>query len=166
MQTERTLYGLLDLNQKLARIFIWKTGIRERCTLIRNEASNVLKPDEAKGLDSIVKLILSAGADRNIIVHGLIHAAIPMPVGITDLSKLNIPMEQAKPEMFVRPPCWTIFMGEGRGKSYPVSTKAVEIVATNIHKIGVSLKAFNDRNGYKQISERNEFIETGWPKPL
>jgi hypothetical protein len=85
---------------------------------------------------------MKAATDRNIIVHGLVHAAIITGADI-DRSTINIPLKDARLEQLSRVPCWTVFMGEGKEKNYQVSTEAVSIVLDNIQKLGVDLREFN-----------------------
>jgi hypothetical protein len=165
MQTEKTLRGLLKMDERLARIFIWRLGMRERCSLIKQEASNSLSEENAETLKDIIYNIQISATDRNIIIHGLMHATLEIPSHV-DKTKISIPVGATEPIPFARIPCWTIFMGEGKGKSYAVSTEAVSIVLENISKLGTLLRNFNTENGFTQYSEMNNFIEKDWPKRL
>lgn len=162
METEKTLIGLLSFNQELSRIFLWRMGMRQRWQMIVDEADTFLPSTDVSLLKAINKNIAVAMRDRNIIVHGLVNASLKN-TSLTPGSKL--PIATTTPED-ITPPCWTIFMGEGAGKRYLMSTDAVRIVLQNVQKLGDQLLEFNRRHGFKTVTEINSEIERDWPKRI
>lgn len=127
METERTLLGILKLDHEQARIFVWRMGMRQRWQMIVEECDTFLSSSNVAFLKAINKKIVVIMKDRNIIVHGLIHASAfkERPSG-TQLSIKSVTPED------ITTPCWTIFMGDGAGKRYAVSSESVSIVLENV----------------------------------
>ena len=111
------------------------------------------------------KDITNVSRDRNIIVHGLIHAELITPEPRPERGTV-IPGGLIPSFPFSKQPCWTIFKGEDKGKSFPVSVEAVRIVLSNIDILAEKLQKFNKSNGYKIVSAISGDVEANWPKPL
>jgi hypothetical protein len=159
METEKTLLGIMSLSQELARIFVWRLGMRQRWQLIVSEGDTFLQSSDVSALKAINKKIEVVMRDRNIIIHGIVHAYKKNFTG-SFMSMDELTSEH------ITPPCWTIFMGEGAGKRYPVSTSAVSTVLQNVQKVGEELMIINKRLDFKTSTEINSEIEHNWPKPL
>jgi hypothetical protein len=52
------------------------------------------------------------------------------------------------------------------GKSFPVSSHAVEIVRNNIQKLGERLLSFNNKFNFHDSTPPNDGIEVNWPVPI
>lgn len=141
MVTEAALWGLIDLDDRLAPLITWNKDMETRGKMIVEHGS-AKHPEETEVLKSFNAKLRIAIQDRNIIVHGLVH-------------KSN-----------TRPSCWTIFRGVGKGKNFPASVEAATIVRTNLHHLSVELGEFNARHQYGQVNQISDRIESGWPKPL
>jgi hypothetical protein len=111
------------------------------------------------------KDIINVSRDRNIIVHGLIHGEAIIP-GPRPEHGTAIPGGTIPSFPFSRPPCWTIFKGDDKGKSFPVSFEAVRIVHSNIDILAERLRQFNKTHGYQTVSTISGGVEANWPKPL
>jgi hypothetical protein len=164
LQTELTLVGLLSLNERQTRTFVWRMGITDRWKTLVNVADEALPKEDAETLRTIGKQITKCGNDRNIIVHGLVHASAKLK---PDQKQLKIiPHEGIGTDQLVRVPCWTVFMGEGKGKNYPIAKEAVSIVIKNIQKFANQLAKFNEAHNFRINSLRSETIEKDSPKLL
>jgi hypothetical protein len=164
MQSEATLWGILKIDQELGEVFTWKMGMRERWQMICREAKKRLPTEDHETLKAINKLVEVAMRDRNIVVHGLIHAKVVLPYKPPKGSPLAGGL--AGPHSFDRIPCWSIYMGEAAAKSFEVSTLAVITIRENIMKISDKVQAFNSTHSYTETTEVNDSIESGWPLPL
>jgi hypothetical protein len=67
------------------------------------------------------------------------------------------------PHNFSKVPCWTIFKGADAGKSFPLSSNAVEIVRNNVQNLGERFLSFNNKFKYHDSSLPNDEIEVNWP---
>lgn len=142
MVTEATLWGLLEIDERLAPLVTWNRDMESRGKIIVEHGSQKF-PQEEEALKKINSNLRTTIQDRNIVIHGLIH----------------------KSE--TRPTCWTIYRGAGKGKNYPVSVKAVEIIKGNVLKIADALRDFNGRRGYTKANPIIDKVEGGdWPKPI
>ena len=162
--TEQTVWGVIGADAKIGCFITWRLDLRSRWQIILDEAPNKLSEEDQTTLRVINRDIKPAAHDRNVIVHGLIHAAAvidgPAPPAGTVLGPLG---EKYK---FARTPCWTTFRGAGSGKNFPISTTAVKIVRENIQKIAKQVVQFNSGHGYANTNQHSDKIENDWPKPL
>jgi len=162
LETERALLGVLGLDHRFSRIFLWKLNMRARWQMLAKEAPNRLDSAQSEFVKELNRKVTMIMRDRNIIVHGLVHMAMaPNDQKITKI--LSAEIDQT---VILRPPCWTVFMGEGAGKSYLVSCKAVEVVNANMDRFGDLLRAFNSRNGFVFNNPFSNNIESNWPEPM
>lgn len=163
-RTEATLWGILGLDASLGPLISWKQDLRGRWQLIIDHASKKHDEKDVASLRSINKDIITAIRDRNIIIHGLVHARMALP---SDLPRgSSIPGGNCPIYPMTSLPCWTVFRGEEKGKSFPISTEAVKIVVSNINKIGERLNVFNVTHNYHEASNPSTMIEQNWPKQL
>jgi hypothetical protein len=163
MRSEQTLWGILSLNPALARAFVWRMPLLQRWQAIVREAKGALSEIEFMVLKEIGRRINLISKDRNIIVHGVVHATVgareKLPSG-------SIVGDDENPPSFSRIPCWTIFIGDDAGKSFPVSKGAVEIVRTNIQQVAAEVVAFNQGKGFTTGTIVEDVVRVDWPKPL
>jgi hypothetical protein len=145
-ETERALWGVADLDDRTGPMVTAKLDMRVRWQMIVEHAPKKHSSD-ISSLRKLNKLMVDVARDRNIIVHGLVHA-------------------RADHGKFTFPPSWVLFRGEGKGKSYPVSLKAAKIVRENIQKIAEQIQRFNERHKYFSRSRPTGTIERNWPKPI
>jgi hypothetical protein len=162
--TEEVLWGILDADQRLGPLITWRLDMRSRWQLILEHAPKKHGAKEMEELRSINKHLRTVTRDRNIIVHGLVHATLnlrePRPPRGQPAGHLMIP------ENLMRIPCWTVFRGAEAGKNFPISTKAAKTVKENIGALARRVENFNARHGYPAGTPTNETIEADWPKPL
>jgi hypothetical protein len=160
-RTEATVWGIVGADERLGRIITWRLDLRGRWQLILDHAPKHFDQGKCEVLRKINKDLVPVTRDRNIIVHGLIHAQ-----GTVQGTMPKIGTSLATEELtFVRPPCWTVFRGAEAGKNFPISTKAVETVRSNVQKIAHKIREFNEQNGF-QTPFRSGGVETEWPEPL
>ena len=162
-ETEVTLWGILGADDKLGPFITWRLDMRSRWQMILENAPKKHNEDDLKELRGINKDLTPAARDRNIIVHGLVHALLQLPPGGIPR---GVPITNIEQHAMLRVPCWTVFRGAEAGKNFPVSTTAVEIVRTNLQKLGQRVTAFNIRHNYDQPPRTDPTIEKDWPKPL
>lgn len=164
MLTERTLWGLLDLNERLAQAFVWRTQMLSRWQIIKRVGRDFLSEEDFRKLMDIKKSVETCARDRNIVVHGVVNATITLESSTLPRGAIavNLPAETT----FVQPPSWVIFMGEDAGKNYPISTRAVETIISNVNKVGKDLLEFNQIHGFLSGTETSVAAEANWPKPL
>jgi len=155
--------GLLDADDRLGPVITWRLDLRGRWQLILEHAPKKHDLKDIQDLRGINKDLTLITRDRNIIVHGLVHARV---VTGTPPGHYEVVGRAGEKVPFVRVPCWTIFRGAEAGKSFPVSTKAVEIVGKNIQELGRRIEEFNKRLGYFNSSLIPDHIEDDWPKPV
>jgi hypothetical protein len=163
-QSEQTLWGILEADLPLAAIITDRLDLRLRWEMILKYAPKKHSIDETAELRRINKLITSKTADRNIIVHGAMHALLERtykaPYGtIVDKRDPNLISEK-------RVACWTVFKGAAAYKNFPVSSEAVKIVSLNIQKISEQVVKFNRQHGYHGKARAEAPVETGWPEPI
>jgi hypothetical protein len=164
MVTEQTIWGILDLNDKIGPIITYKLDMRGRWTLLTEWAPRKHTAADVKELSNINADVITANTDRNIIVHGRMHA----------LAKTNLPVKPPSYTLlqdenitgYERIPCWTVYRGPQAGKNFPVSKSAVETVLLNIQTIGKRVANFNTRFGYTKTVTPMLDVEPDWPKPL
>jgi len=161
MVTETTLWGIVDANEKLGPLITWRLDLRSRWQLILEYGPKKHDEKVMAELRKLNKAVAAVARDRNIIVHGLVHAQVKFPDGV---KPHRIAPEDVR--AFNRVPCWTVFRGAEAGKSFPVSQKAVEIVRINVQNIGQKVRAFNKVQKYKGADSPSGSIEQNWPKPL
>ena len=163
--SEITLWGILKISEELGETFTWRQGMRERWQMIVREAKKRPSNGDYETLKSISKLVSGAIRDRNIVIHGVIHAIVEVqgerpPPGTALPGGLNPDVK------FNRVPCWTIYIGEDAGKNFPLSTQAVAIIRENIGKITDQVMDFNKSHSYTEHTNPKETVEAGWPTPL
>jgi hypothetical protein len=139
---EATIWGLLEADQRLGTVITRRLDLRARFELILQHAPRKHLPADVQERRNINKLLVIATRDRNIIIHGLINARIvtnaPVVHGAT------VPGGLEGPHNFSKIPCWTIFKGADAGKSFPISSQAVETqrfnqaIESTIQRLGKS----------------------------
>ncbi len=164
METEATLWGIFSLQPPMGQHFSWKLDLKSRWLYIVDAAPQRHCPDDVSFLRKMNKDIIIVSRDRNIIVHGLIHGNAITP-GKFEYGKV-IPGGSFPSFPFSKPPCWTIFKGEDKGKSFPVSVEAVKIVYSNVCILSERLLNFNKSHGYITVSTISSGMEENWPKLL
>lgn len=162
--SEITLWGILGIDSNLGPLISWKQDLRGRWTIIMEYAPRKHDELEILELRTINKDIIVTMRDRNIIVHGLVHAEMMIPNGTPRGSR--IPGGPTPVYPITTKPCWTIFKGEDKGKRFPISTDAVKIVSNNIKKIVSRVEIFNSRHNYHESSIPSPIIDESWPKQL
>lgn len=131
--TEQSIWGVLEVADKLGPVITSRLDMRGRWQLLLEWAPRKHEHRDLDELRSINVDMAAVGTDRNIIVHGIIHASMalhekPPPYTILGAAGATMP--------FHRPPCWTVARGPNAGKNFPISKKAVETVRLNIQKVG------------------------------
>lgn len=161
---EETIWGILGADERLGPVITGRLDLRARFDLILQHAPKKHLPADVQDLRNISKLIVDATRDRNIIIHGLITAEM---LATEPRSPGSIVAEDLlTPHNLTKIPCWTIFKGADAGKSFPISSKAVKIVGSNIQKIGERLRLFNNQFNYHVSTKPHDTVETNWPVPL
>lgn len=145
--TEQTIWGILRLDAHVGRHVTWRLDMKMRWELLLKLGADHL-PGEMSFLRKTNKAVTICTRDRNIIVHGVIHALLEDG-------------DPSKPAAF-----WTVFRGADAGKKFPVSTKAVGVVRDNIQKIGHDLRSFNERHNFTDHSLTGGHAEPNWPKQI
>jgi hypothetical protein len=145
--TEQAIWGILKLDNKVGPHVTWRLDMKMRWELLLRVSKEHL-PEEEPFLRKLNKQVKDCTRDRNIIVHGVVHALLESG-------------DPNKPKAF-----WSVFRGADANKKFPVSIKAVQIVRDNVQKLGNEMKAFNGRHNFPQTSLDGGFGEEGWPKPL
>jgi hypothetical protein len=160
LQTEMAIWGILGVADKLGPVITSRLDMRGRWQLLLEWAPRKHKPKELEELRLLNSDVTNVNVDRNIIVHGLVHAVGRRKDGgvIHGVDPKDIEYD--------REPCWTISRGPQAGKNFPVSKKAVEIVRVNIQTVGHKLRKFNARFGYTHKVTPMPEVEKGWPKPI
>ena len=159
-RTEQLVWGLLNLKPEAGRKLTWELDMKRRWALVTKHAAKKHSLPDIEMLKQYNKDAATIAQDRNIIVHGLMHAAAisRIPGKTADLSTEEVE--------YVRVPCWTVFRGGDAGKNYPVSANAVKLVRENIQRLGKKVTEFNFRFNYLGTSDHNKEIEEGWPAPI
>lgn len=165
LHSEGTLRGITSITPEQARIFSLKMAVQEKWNLICRQGQLVFSPEDQSTVNNIRAAISKAADDRNIIIHGVVHAGImtdspDMPYGEA------MPASKFRDIPFYRQPCWTIFKGTNAEKNFPISSQAVEIVRSNIQLISAKVLAFNKRKNFTVMPAMSEAIEPDWPKPF
>jgi hypothetical protein len=162
--TEATLWGILDADEKLGPIITARLELRGRWDMILRHAPNKHQTDVIEILKDINKDLTPTMRDRNIIIHGLVHAVVEIPYSIPPVPGTAIPCTAIM--QFDRVPCWTVFRGGEAGKNFPISTAAVEVVRANIQELIAKVQQFNDQHSYDKFTRLTDDIESEWPVPL
>jgi len=165
-RTEATLWGILGADEKLGPIITWRLDLRGRWQLVLEHAPTRHNREEVEELRSINKSLTPVMRDRNIIIHGLVHAIMEILGDRRPASGEVIPGGLAGPHTFARKPCWTVYRGSEAGKNFPISRDAVEIVRENVLKITDRVVAFNNAHNYKTTFRPRDTIEVDWPKRI
>ena len=163
MQSERVLWGILGLNAELSEAFVWRMGLLQRWQMIVREARKKFTEDEVEELKTIKKLVDTTQRDRNIVIHGVVHAEARLPKKPKSGEVIGTTQN---PPPFERVPCWTIYMGDDAGKNFPVSTESVRTIIENAEKIQKLLGAYIDRKGFTSGTPLAETVEEDWPERL
>lgn len=71
MLSERTLWGILGMNDRLAQAFLWRMQLLSKWQMITREAKKALPEADAIALKALAKAVNSLARDRNIVIHGL-----------------------------------------------------------------------------------------------
>ena len=163
-RSEITLWGILEADERLGPIVTDRLDLRGRWDLILVHARKKHNSDDIERLRAINKDLVTVTRDRNIIVHGLVHARMITNKPLQSGDK--IPGGTELQHLFVRPPCWTIFRGADAGKNFLISTAAVTIVRENIHTIEKRVTQFNKDHHYAARRPLGDILEAGWPAQL
>jgi hypothetical protein len=163
MQSERTLWGILGLNAQQGEAFVWRMQLPQRWQMIVKEARKRFAEEEVNELKVIKKLVDATQRDRNIVVHGVVHA---MAIVQGQLSHGDNAGTHENPPPFGRKPCWTIYMGDDAGKNFPISATAVGVIVENAQKTGKLILDYNNRKGYIAGTPLAETVEQDWPLRL
>jgi hypothetical protein len=161
--SEQTLWGIIHAEQTWGQLVSSRLDLRGLWDLILREGPKKLAKSDITELKAINKDLTQVMQDRNIIVHGRIHAKMKLDKKPT---RYEMVAKVEDNPIFEQQPCWTIFKGPAAGKCYPVSADAVEIVRANVHKVTTRVEVFNTRCRYGRAQEANDKIETDWPVPL
>jgi hypothetical protein len=143
--SDTLLHSILEPNEATVRVLQGKLEMRSRWDTIWQFAKERFSEpdiDTIKGMKRDVEVV---SADRNIIVHGEVHASLPNSA---------------------RRSYWTIWKGANAGKRFPISTEAVVIVRCNVQVVGNRVHAFNEAKGFKSIHGRYLEVVSDWPKRL
>lgn len=157
--SENTIWGILDADDRLGPIITWRLDLRARWQLILDHAHKKHTVDERKELRDINKNLITVTRDRNIIIHGAVHARA-LTESMPEYGNFIVP------QTIIRQACWTIFRGADAGKSFPISAEAVITVRDNINILAKKVIAFNQRHGYIRGTIPSEDVESGWPVRL
>jgi hypothetical protein len=157
------LWGILGADERWGEIVTARLDLRGLWQLILDHAPKKLDQKDVQELKSINEDLVMVTRDRNIIVHGRIHAVMRLD---SRLPHYEIVGPAGADYDFSRVPCWTILKGAEAKKNFPVSTKAVEIVRVNILKLAERVQEFNKRFGHFQGTKPGAQIEIDWPKLL
>jgi hypothetical protein len=145
--TEQAIWGILKLDVKLGQHITWRLDMKMRWELLLRIADEHL-PQESEFLRKLNKHVKTCTRDRNVIVHGIIHALLEAG-------------DPTKPRAF-----WSVFRGADANKKFPVSTNAVVTVRNNLQRLGREMSDFNMRHNFPDTSLGGGFAEENWPKPL
>ena len=157
--TEVAVWGVLGIDQSLGRIITWPKDIKQLWQLLLSEAPKKHSESDIAALKSINKRLVDVIKDRNIIVHGLITAAIQ-----TDKSYDHYDI--ADKGTFTVIPAWTVFKGEHAGKRFVISENSVGIILENIQKLSGEMAVFNKSNNYHSQYSPDSPADQSWPTPL
>jgi hypothetical protein len=114
--SETTAWGVLDADERLGAIITWRLDLRLRWQLILEHAPKKHQQADIDMLRQINKDLVIVTRDRNIVVHGIIHAEIEM-TGPKPEYGTRLPHDDS--HKLTRPPCWTIFCGAEAGRIFP-----------------------------------------------
>src|SRR5262249_50804280 len=112
--TEQTLWGILDADEKLGPVITWRLDMRSRWQLILEHAPKKHDSKDIDELRAINKDLATVTRDRNIIAHGLVHAAMNFPGERPEPGVVDHLLKDAD---VMRVPCWTVFRGAEAGKN-------------------------------------------------
>jgi hypothetical protein len=143
--TERAIWGMLKLDNTHGPLVIWRMDMKMRWEMLLNKAPQHL-PDEMEFLRKMSKDVTTCTRDRNIIVHGLIHARVALPETTA---------------------FWSVFRGADAGKKFRVSTHAAQTTRENIQLLGKRMEEFNNRHLYWSLTHGGDGVEQqNWPKRI
>jgi hypothetical protein len=163
--TERTVWGILNVDEKIGPVITYRLDMRGRWSLLMDWAPRKHVGADLKELSELNADVATVNTDRNIIVHGIIHASAETNLQVNKLSPNSI-VGTENIIRFARAPCWTVTRGPSAGRNFPVSTKAVETVRLNVQKLGERVAKFNAKFGYIKTVTPMPEVEKDWPKPL
>jgi hypothetical protein len=164
--TEQTIWGVLEVDQKVGPVVTYRLDMGGRWSLLTEWAPRKHFPADVKVLSDIAAQVRTVNTDRNIIVHGLIHAEMELPNQEPKPAPYTIVGKAGERLPFKRIPCWTVTRGPEAGKNFPISKEAVERVRLNIQKIGRDVVSFNARFNYTSTVTPMTEVEKDWPKLL
>jgi len=101
MQTERSIRGLFKFEEMQTRQFVWNLGVPDRCHKMKVAAKDALSTKEYQEFEMLCNAISKTADDRNMIVHGFVHAKLKVPEG-TDRIVYYKPMEDIGQSEFDR----------------------------------------------------------------
>ena len=157
--------GILQADAKWGEIVSQRLDLEGFWKQILQHAQKTLNQSDINELKTIKSEIEQVAHDRNIIVHGRVHALMHLPPGIPKEHYKTIgPVGDSYD--FALAPCWTISKGPHAGKSFLVSATAVKIVRENIQKLVQKVMGFNLRYDHFKGRQPSDKVETNWPKPL
>jgi hypothetical protein len=165
MQTEKAMRGLLALTEPQTKMFVWGIKVTDRCARLKEAAKGKITGDELRDFNLLCTQISQTADERNVIVHGLVHAAVKRPSSIPNDGVLSA-HNKLPEEIIAQVPCWTVFQGTGKGKNYPISTTAVETVLSKIQTLADRLRKFNTAHQFNYNPSVGDQIEANWPSPL
>ena len=164
-RSEATLWGIIGADQRLGPLISARLDLRGRWQMIIDQARRYkYHEDDLRILRQINADLTPIIQDRNIVIHGLIHALVIVPEEFADRFKQgdSLPLGTA----FAREACWTVFRGSQAGKSFPVSTEAVLVIRGNIDTISNRVRVFNRAHNYTEFMGGGEDVVREWPTPL
>ena len=163
-RAEATIWGILNTDERIGTILTGRLDLRSRFQLIVDHAEEKHTELQVQELKEINKALVKIIRDRNIIVHGIVHAEVNVQTkprrGEIISNDLSLPYPMS------RIPCWTIFKGADAGKSFPISRDAVRTVRQNVQNVAERLRIFNSFFQYHDSAKPSGFIETQWPERL
>jgi hypothetical protein len=72
--TERTIWGILDVDEKIGPVITYRLDMRGRWALLMDWAPRKHIGADLKELSEVNADVGTVNTDRNIIVHGIVHA--------------------------------------------------------------------------------------------
>jgi hypothetical protein len=105
---EQTIWGILEVDQKIGPIITYRLDLRGRWSLLTEWAPRKHSDADVKVLSNIAAQVRTVNTDRNIIVHGLIHAQMELPNHESKPAPYTIVGKAGERLPFAQIPCWTI----------------------------------------------------------
>jgi hypothetical protein len=165
-RSEQTLWGILNIDQDLGEVFTWTMNMQHRWQMIVRESKKRLSQSDYETLKSIQNSLSVALRDRNIIIHGLVNSFVQRDATEREPELGEIVPERVLLTSLARTPCWTIYVGEDKGRNFSISTEAVKTVINNVSVITARVTDFNKIHNFRKRTPPTLPIETEWPKRL